>query len=276
MMSFSVTQNTNRIDSDTRSLISQRYHTITKSLNKEFWNSGSDTTHSLYVGSYGRGTAISTSDIDILLELPKNEYNRYDTLKGNGQSRLIQAVKESILSRYPNTDIHGNGQVVVVKFSDGMKLELLPAFKHTGIWGDVMYIYPDSNMGGNWRSTNPKKEQETMKNKNKPEESNGLFFDTCKQIRYVRNKCFSSYHLSGIVIDTFVYNNIGFWHWLRESESKSNNTITFEETMLNQFNSETVNGTFSPVWQAPGSGMEVNTKDSIECLGKVWQKMAEE
>lgn len=71
MMSFSVTQNINRIDSDTRSLISQRYHTITKSLNKEFWNSGSDTTHSLYVGSYGRGTAISTSDIDILLELPK-------------------------------------------------------------------------------------------------------------------------------------------------------------------------------------------------------------
>lgn len=30
------------------------------------------------------------------------------------------------------------------------------------------YTYPDTNMGGNWRSTNPKAEQEAMKIKMSP------------------------------------------------------------------------------------------------------------
>ena len=78
-----------RIDLITRSLISQRYHKIVKAINQEFWNSNSDQLHGLYVGSYGRGTAISTSDIDILVELPRFEYYHYDRLKGNGQSKSI-------------------------------------------------------------------------------------------------------------------------------------------------------------------------------------------
>lgn len=74
-------------------MVAQRYKRITRAVNIEFWNSTSEVAHSLYVGSYGRGTAINTSDIDILIELPKEEYNRYDSLKGNGQSRLLQALK---------------------------------------------------------------------------------------------------------------------------------------------------------------------------------------
>ena len=69
-----VRQNTEIIDAATRSLISMRYKTITKAVNKEFWNSISDTAHSRYVGSYGRGTAISVSDLDVLVELPQNEF----------------------------------------------------------------------------------------------------------------------------------------------------------------------------------------------------------
>lgn len=85
------------IPMSTRSSISTRYHSITRAVNREFWNSSSDTLHSLYVGSYGRGTAVDTSDIDVLVELPKAEYDRYDYYNGNGQSRLLQAVKNAIL-----------------------------------------------------------------------------------------------------------------------------------------------------------------------------------
>ena len=53
------------ISNDISSKISLRYHTITKAVNREFWNSSSDVLHSLYVGSYGRGTAIDVSDVDI-------------------------------------------------------------------------------------------------------------------------------------------------------------------------------------------------------------------
>lgn len=59
------------ISLEQRSLVSQRYKRITRTVNSEFWDSTSETAHSLYVGSYGRGTAIDTSDIDMLVELPK-------------------------------------------------------------------------------------------------------------------------------------------------------------------------------------------------------------
>lgn len=94
------------------STITTRYKTVTHAINREFWNLQSDTDHSLLVGSYGRGTAIDTSDIDVLVELPKSEYDRYDIVKGNGQSRLLQAVRNTILTSYPRSDIRADGQVV--------------------------------------------------------------------------------------------------------------------------------------------------------------------
>ena len=163
-----------------RSTISSRYKTITKAVNREFWNSTSETAHSLYVGSYGRGTAIDTSDIDILLELPRSEYERYDYYRGNGQSRLLQAVKSAIQNSYPRTDVRADGQVVKLAFTDGLQIEVLPAFASTDWYGKTTYQYPDTNMGGNWRSTNPKAEQSAMKDKNTS--SRGLLFDTCKHM----------------------------------------------------------------------------------------------
>lgn len=162
-MSFYVSKRREIIPMDTRTSISTRYKTITRAANREFWGSTSETAHSLYVGFYGRGTAIDTSDIDILLELPKSEYERYDVYKGNGQSRLLQVVKSAIQASYPRTDIRAGGQVVKVSFSDGMKFEVLPAFSVKDWFGNTSFQYPDSNMGGNWCSTNPKAEQDAMR-----------------------------------------------------------------------------------------------------------------
>lgn len=262
-----------RIDLITRSLISQRYHKIVKATNQEFWNSNSDQLHGLYVGSYGRGTAVSTSDIDILVELPRLEYYHYDRLKGNGQSRLLQAIKNCILTPYPRSSIHGDGQVVVIQFSDGMKFEILPAFKETDYLGNVSYIYPDSNMGGNWRSTNPKKEQEAMRAKNRIDQSNGLLFDTCKYLRSIRDEYFSSYHLSGIVIDSFVYQVIGMWHWRRNGETSSYSSETFEDILFRSYNSLTMNGVYVPTLYAPGSNIAIDSSNSYICLGKVLNKI---
>lgn len=262
-----------RIDLITRSLISQRYHKIVKAINQEFWNSNSDQLHGLYVGSYGRGTAISTSDVDILVELPRLEYYHYDRLKGNGQSRLLQAIKNCILTPYPRSSIHGDGQVVVIQFSDGMKFEILPAFKETDYRGNVSYIYPDSNMGGNWRSTKPKKEQEAMRAKNRIDQSNGLLFDTCKYLRSIRDEYFSSYHLSGIVIDSFVYQVIGMWHWRRNGETSSYSSETFEDILFRSYNSLTMNGVYVPTLYAPGSNIAIDSSNSYICLGKVLNKI---
>ena len=115
----------------------------------------------------------------------------------------MQAVRQSILVTYPRSEVHADGQVAKINFSDGMYFEILPAFKNC----DGSYGYPDTNMGGNWKSTNPKAEQDVMQQKNIS--SNGLFFDTCKHLRMVRDNYFKSYHLSGIVIDSFVYYGYG-------------------------------------------------------------------
>ena len=206
-LSYLITKHGEVIPQDTRSLISTRYRTVTRAINSEFYNSSSDTQHSLYVGSYGRGTAIDDSDIDILIELPEYEYTRYDHYKGNGQSRLLQTVKMAIQQSYPRSNIRADGQVVIIDFSDGMKFEILPAFpQYSGT-----YKYPDTNVGGKWRSTNPRAEQEAMYQKNK--NSNGLLFDTCKHFRRVRNDYYNSYQLSGYLIDSFIYHAMGNWQW---------------------------------------------------------------
>lgn len=259
---------------DTRSAISTRYHFITHAINKEFWNSNSNTVHSFYVGSYGRGTAIDTSDIDILVEIPQSEYQRYDYYRGNGQSRLLQAVKDAILVSFPRTDIRADGQIVKVMFSDGMKMEILPAFPKSSYWGySEGYTYPDTNDGGHWLSTNPKLEQEAMRAKN--DSSNGLLFDTCKHIRYVRDNYFKSYHLSGIVIDSFVYNAIQFWSWTQNGSTSSAPAGNYEQHILQMYQSM-----FSPYYgyamiQAPGSNQNINASSSVECLGKVLRYIAQ-
>lgn len=265
-----VTKRGEIISLEQRKTISDRYRRITKAINREFWGIDSDTAHSFYVGSYGRGTAVDTSDIDILVELPRAEYERFDAYQSNGQSRLLQAVKEAILSTYPNSDIRPDGQVVKVNFSDGIKFEILPAFKHYDFWGDWngTYDYPDSNMGGRWLSTNPKDEQDAMKQKNI--ESNGLLFDTCRHMRQIRDTHFSSYHLPGIVIDSFAFHYIGSWRWLNPGEESTQPSGTYEKNLYNTCPS------FAFTLTAPGSGMDVDTSKCIDVLNKVLEYMSKE
>jgi hypothetical protein len=73
--------------------IAQRYRAFTRRLNMDFWETMSDTAHSLYAGSYGRNTAIDGfSDLDMIMELPNGVYHQYNRHLGNGQSALLQEV----------------------------------------------------------------------------------------------------------------------------------------------------------------------------------------
>lgn len=271
-MSIYVTKH--KIDQEWRSTVSRRYTTVTKAFNKEFWESDSDVLHSQYVGSYGRGTAIQSSDLDILLELPPKEYQRFDKIKWNGQSRLLQAVKQSVEKHYSLSDIRADGQVVKINFSDGMKFELLPAFKDQDCFGEFIdtYTYPDSNMGGRWRSANPIAEQQAMSIKNDGSHARGLLIDTCKHIRSIHDEFFKSYPLSGVVIDAFVYDAIGDWHWMREGEMSQYPQGSYEQRLLNHYN--TIQRQI-PCLAAPGSAAIIDASSSMECLGKVLHKIAD-
>lgn len=260
------------IPQEIRQTVATRYKTVTKAINRSLWNSTSDTAHSFYVGSYGRGTAIDTSDIDILVEVPDNYYVSSPYTTYNPQSRLLQVVKNAILELYPRSDVKGDGQVVVINFSDGMKFDILPAIqKYNQLTQKTFYKYPDTHMGGNWLSTNPKAEIEAMNKKDK--QSNGLLKATCRHMRCVRDNYFSSYHLSGIVIDSFVYEAMGGWHYLADGEQKIESDEIYEEVLLKCWNQTFWKGKKSIDLLAPGSQNKVTTQESFECLGKVLNKM---
>lgn len=269
-MSDPVRRHDEIIPQSIRQLISLRYKTITKAINKEFWNSNSDVNHSLYVGSYGRRTAVSTSDIDILVELPNELREQFNNRAGNVQSQFLQSIKLAIQAHYNVKDIHADGQIIKIDFYDDVKFEILPAFNAFDPWNNINgYYYPDSNSGGSWRFTNPKAEQDAIWEKDKL--SNGLCIATCRHIRRIRDEYFKSYHLSGIVIDSFVYNNMGNWEFARE-EHVNNQSISYEQMLLNCFNRETTYNILN--LKAPGSDYLVDAERSIECLRKVLEFMA--
>src|SRR5260370_4366403 len=106
---------------DDEGTISTRYRAITQRLNTDYWTTSSDTAHSLYVGSYGRNTAIQGfSDLDMIFQLPYSLYVQYNAHTGNGQSALLQRIKTSIEKTYSTTNIKADGQVIQVPFNDGI------------------------------------------------------------------------------------------------------------------------------------------------------------
>lgn len=186
-----------RIPATDNEKIINRYHQITKRINLDYYNSSSDTNHSLYIGSYGRDTEIFTSDIDMLVQLPYEVYKQYDSYSGNGQSALLQDVKNTIAKTYSTTHLKGDGQIVSINWTDNINFEILPAF----INSDGSYTYPDSNDGGKWRKTDPKSEISAIKDMN--DKCNNNLKNLCRMCRAWKEE--NSVDIKGITIDVLAY-----------------------------------------------------------------------
>lgn len=192
-----------------RSEISSRYKMITRRLNIEYWDWDNDTAFSRYVGSYGRGTAIGGfSDLDMIFQMPATVKGRIDRYIGNGQSALLQEVRGKIQKTYWNTSVGGDGQVVVVEFSDGMKFEVVPAFEND----DKSFTYPDSNAGGKWRKTDPIPEISTVASTNSA--TSGNMKALCKMARAWKNTWNAP--MGGLLIDTLAHRFLLNWQHRKE------------------------------------------------------------
>ena len=171
---------------------------ITKKLNKHYYDIDDEESNMYIVGSVGRKTAIkNTSDLDIIFDLPKSVYTRINDNDGNKQSQLLQEVKNVLKEKYPNSDLKGDGQVVVIGFVR-YTVELVPGFKQS----DETFKYPDSNNGGSWKITNPIPEiDECIK---LDDETKGNFTNICHMIRSWKNK--KGFKFKGLLIDTLTSN----------------------------------------------------------------------
>lgn len=186
--------------------VSSRYKQITKRLNLDFYFSDSETLHSLYVGSYGRGTAIHVSDIDMLFVLPLSIYNQYNAYIVNGQSALLQAIKNSICKTYSTSYLGADGQVVKLDFFDGICFEIVPCFLNA----NGSFTFPDSNNGGSWKTTNPKPEINTINAANTAVCNNNLK-RLCRMARAWKDTW--NVPMGGLLIDTLAYNFLTNWEY---------------------------------------------------------------
>lgn len=105
----------------------------------------------LLVGSWGKDTAIRPpTDVDVFCFLPDEVFHRFNRRLGNVQSQLLQEVREVLAARYSQTQIRGDGQVVVVGFNS-VVIEVVPAFHAQG--GGALIC--DTNDGGRWKHVHP-------------------------------------------------------------------------------------------------------------------------
>lgn len=235
--------------------ISTRYKSITRRLNTDFWTTTSDTAHSLYVGSYGRNTAIEGfSDLDMLMQLPYEVYQKYNSYIGNGQSALLQAVKSSVEKTYAKTNIRADGQVIQIPFTDGITFELVPAFLNK----DDSYTYPDANNGGRWRVTNPRPEIKAIRDRNAA--CNGNLVRLCRMARAWKSAW--TVPVGGLLIDTLAYQFIENW------PNRDESYLYYDFMARDFFEWMAKQDEKQEYWRAPGSGQSVYGKGLFQYKAK--------
>ncbi|MFJ8072262.1 nucleotidyltransferase [Peribacillus sp. NPDC096447] len=186
-----------QVDNETD--INTKFKSITKRLNTSYYSNTSEEDHGYIVGSLGRRTAIrGVSDLDMLFVMPKSKFKQYDEHKGNGQSALLQDVKAQIKIKYPHESIkvHGDGQVVVITFSN-YEVEVCPAFENT----DGSYKYPDTHDNGKWKRTDPM--VEIGESEYMIDHTNEHFKYICQMVRAWKNNI--GFKMGGLLVDTLVH-----------------------------------------------------------------------
>ena len=235
--------------------IATRSGNITRRLNTDFWATTSDSSHSLYVGPYGRNTAISGfSDFDLIFQLPYAVYKQYNYYAGNGQSALLQAVKASIERTYSTTNIRADGQVIQVPFNDGITFEVVPAFDND----EGSFTFPNANDGGSWKTTNPKPEIKAIRDRSAA--TNGNLVPLCRMMRDWKTKW--TIPIGGLLIDTLAYQFIETW------EHRDKSYVYYDYMCRDFFKWMAAQGENQEWWRAPGSGQYVWGKGLFQYKAK--------
>ncbi len=122
--------------------------------NRACWNSSDDAVRRILIGSWGKRTQVRPPrDVDILFILPVEVCWRFQQRLGNRQSQILQEVKNRLQTAYPQADVRGDGQVVVVPFNS-REVEVVPAFPCRG----GGYLVCDTHQGGRYKWVHPEAE----------------------------------------------------------------------------------------------------------------------
>jgi hypothetical protein len=161
-----------------------KYNNVCKTLHKYYYGSKYDGKTKLLFGSYKKNTNIrplvENQDVDVLFKIPKETFDKFNTYDTNGQSALLQEIRNILKDTYTTTEkISGWGKVVLIKTANGThNIELLPAYELE----NGTFKIPNSENGGSWEIFNPKKDIDQINKSNN--KTNGL---TKKIIRMLKS-----------------------------------------------------------------------------------------
>lgn len=219
---------------------------IAKKLNQKYYDN-STTDNYLMVGSMGRNTFIKgESDIDVIYELPDEVFERFDDYESNGQSQLLNEIRDVLKEKYPSTDIKGDGQVVVISFTK-YKIELVPGFKQD----NNSYKYPDTHDSGSWKITKPILEIEEANN---TINNTSTYRDICQMIR--EWKANNGVTICGLLIDTLIKDFLG-----NNPEYKWKSKSDYYELLKSVFKYLSDQDENRKQWNAMGSNQIIENKN---------------
>ena len=245
----------NNLKVDNADQVSLRYGEITKSLNKKFRDTESETANSLQVGSYGRYTGIKgISDLDMLYIMPKTEW---DTYKDGKQSQLLTDVKNAIKARYPKTDVRVDRLVVTVTYTN-FHIEVQPVFEKADDNGNSYFHFPDTYNGGSWKKTKPRQEMEAIRDLNTQKNKNLRLL--CKMARAWRNK--QGVSMGGLLIDTLAYN------FMKSTNYYDDKSYPYFDYLSRDFFGYLAAEPDKDHYQAPGSNQDVKVKTKFQKQAK--------
>jgi hypothetical protein len=240
-----------RMSDETVRKIQSGYHQITKKITMNYRKSTLETNHSLYVGSYGRGTEISSDSIDIIVQLPYSTYMRFDNYSSNGQAALLEDVKEVLQKTISTAVIKSDGNVIGVNLISGINFRVVPVFINKD---RRSFTYADAASSGDWKIIDPRSEIAEINSMNGL--SNKNLKRLCRMARAWKDTC--NVPMSGILIDTLAYKFIKDWEYRDKS-------YAYYDCMSRDFFKylKDIDATQS-FWLAPGSNRYVEKDGNFQ------------
>ncbi len=213
------------------------------------------------------------------MQLPLEDYHRFNGYAGNGQSALLQEVKSVLEATYPQTNMRGDGQVCVVAFNS-ITVEVVPVFKYD----DDRWLMPDTHDGGSWKTVNPAAEVASLDYTDLVASSNGRkLIQMMKAWKYHCNVPLKSFILELIVsefLQGYEYRHRDFFYYDWFVRDFFRHLLSRKNGLIWAPNSETY-VSLGDEWESRAisardralSACEYEYKDMVVHAGEEWQKV---
>lgn len=203
-----------------------------------------------FLGSTAKGTACTPlEDVDLLFHMPVGTYRRFDAYAVNGQSALLQEVRDVLRKRYPGTDIRGDGPVVVVRFTSGANVEVVPGVLFSDE-SDMLHAacrVPVTRDGGSWEASNYGAEFDALWAVDHPRQG-----QVARLIRYMKAwRRARNVTLSSLVIELMAVDFVRAWRC-------DGSGHTYDDWLVRDFLKYATDNYFK-TYRMPGTGKAIDT-----------------